>query len=365
MSFFGLMKRDIDKFKRKGSVDGLIRALGYRKDPEIRMEAAKALGELDNARAVRPLIGAMLEDSDPDVRHTAVMALGKIGVPAVEPLMGELWNTNQTNRNKQTAIVEALVKIGDPAIKPLIQTLWDPHKGKRLHMPVAEAIGKIGATAIRSLIVELPKFDRSGQEFAIEVLVTIGSPAIEQLIHALHDGDVNVRVAAAKALAATGDARAVDPLCWILKDPNKVVRKAAVEALDTLKWKPDSTWKGVWYWVTKGNIQKCLAADPSAFDILIAMFKAEEPSETFAARALGQTGDPRAVEPLIAALTHSLYYRKRAAAEALVALYQKGNLSSREKHQILGMREVMAKPHDDIDRPSDCTHADEGIGIEY
>ena len=46
----------------------------------LRALAAWALGEIEDAQAVEPLVGA-LKDSDEDVRATAAWALGEIGSP--------------------------------------------------------------------------------------------------------------------------------------------------------------------------------------------------------------------------------------------------------------------------------------------
>src|SRR5262249_14589775 len=50
------------------------------KEPEVRVLAAWALGEIEDASGVEPLLGA-LKDSDEDVRATAAWALGEIESP--------------------------------------------------------------------------------------------------------------------------------------------------------------------------------------------------------------------------------------------------------------------------------------------
>ena len=63
------------------AVDPLVGLLGS-SDPEIRAEAASALGYLNDTRAVQALIGAT-QDPDHDVRDSASEALNTMGVAAV------------------------------------------------------------------------------------------------------------------------------------------------------------------------------------------------------------------------------------------------------------------------------------------
>jgi len=57
------------------------------KDPAVRMEAARKLGEIKDAAAVDPLISILKEDKDWNVRASAEDALVSIGTPAVESLI--------------------------------------------------------------------------------------------------------------------------------------------------------------------------------------------------------------------------------------------------------------------------------------
>ena len=47
--------------------------------PELRMEAARALGELESSAAVDPMIRMLDDESDVEVRYAILEALGQIG----------------------------------------------------------------------------------------------------------------------------------------------------------------------------------------------------------------------------------------------------------------------------------------------
>jgi HEAT repeat protein len=56
---FSIGTPNIKKLAAKRDVQGLIQALGYKKDADIRKAAAKALSELQDIQAVMPLVAAL------------------------------------------------------------------------------------------------------------------------------------------------------------------------------------------------------------------------------------------------------------------------------------------------------------------
>ena len=94
-----LFEPNVEKLKKKGDIDGLIKALSYKKDCHIRMAAAEALSEVGDSKtvkrycgsifreypgqigdinAVKPLFTAALRDKNADVRKGAAKVLMKI-----------------------------------------------------------------------------------------------------------------------------------------------------------------------------------------------------------------------------------------------------------------------------------------------
>lgn len=76
-------KPDVQGLKSKHDVRGLIKALEYKRDSDVRWAAASALGRIADEIAIYPLIQAL---QDRFVRWEAASALERIGEPAVEPL---------------------------------------------------------------------------------------------------------------------------------------------------------------------------------------------------------------------------------------------------------------------------------------
>ncbi len=248
MPLFG--PSDVEKLKAKRDVPGLIKALKYQKDLRFRPAAAGALGQIGDARAVKPLIAA-LKDRDMNVRRAAAGALGEIGAPAIGPLVAALGDRDGE------AAAGALGEIGAPAVKPLIAALGSPDLSIGVRKTVAGALGQIGdARAVKPLIAALKDRDEDVRRAAAGALdrlawspdsteagaaywairgewgkcVQIGAPAIGPLIAALGDPDGE---AAAGALGEIG-APAVKPLIAALESPDLSVRKTVAEELVAL-----------------------------------------------------------------------------------------------------------------------------------
>jgi len=144
-------------------------------DVHVREEAAQALGEAKDPRAIKPLIDALKKDEYWDVREAAADALGEIGDPsALKPLMKAL--EKDENGNVQGAAAEALGGIGDAiAVDPLIEAL--DYKSSEARRGAAFALGKIGdTTAVGPLIITLKDDDsrvRHNSAFALgELAIT-------------------------------------------------------------------------------------------------------------------------------------------------------------------------------------------------
>ena len=325
---------------------------------DLRMASVIALGEIGDARAVKALIDAF-EDEVGFVGFSAARSLGQIGSPAVEPLITVL---NSDNYNTRKRAVEALGLVGDAgAVEPLIVVLQNKDEDYLVQDDAVMALGRIGSAAVKPLVACLENKEWVVRRRSAEALGLIGdTQAVVPLINVLSDGDQYVRRASVVALGQIGDTRAVEPLLEALKDPTDDVCKAAavalgqikddstldaliaklptvdenvVLALDEIGWKPGRDEASVWYWLVKGDVEKCVAIGAGAVDILItALNVSDEKTNIIAAQALEELGDLRAVEPLIIALDGPA---AESAARALASLYKSRKLRKKDKLAIL------------------------------
>ncbi len=234
---------------------------------KTRWQAAQALGEFKDPRAVEPLIEA-LDDSNQWVRIVAAEALGQLGAQeAVEHLLSSLDDNSIWVRR---ASVVALGQVGNVrAVPPLMERLLrapDSEWPEEIHDVIAKALGDIG------------------------------EPAIKVLVEALEDTDAWVSAAAARALGRIGDPQAITPLILLMKQENKWVRSAATQALAQISDSravraalsndeaPHAFWK----------LMALKEIDESTIQQLTAMLDDDdEQIRARAAEVLGQLGDKR------------------------------------------------------------------------
>ena len=237
----------------------------------VRCDAAGALGNLEDPRAVEPLIAA-LNDNEGTVRYEAAAALGKIKDPrAVEPLIAALKKEEQYVLG---GLASALGEIGDPrAVEPLLPLLarWEPC----VSGPAKEALGKLGAPAAAPLLLAI---HRGSSSVRNEKVLQGGSPDP----YGCADGPWRDRGPAGRKTVDRGDGR---PRCA----------------------RPQGRSAGAW-----GGPRRRRRRDVD---------RSHEGRRRGSPRGSGQGprpgGDPRAVGPLLAALADGGGYVRASAAAAL------------------------------------------------
>ena len=235
-------------------------------DWAIREEAATLLGALKDARAVLPLTKA-LRDSDRAVREAAVGALSLLGSVSVPALAGCLTDPALQVQEAASAILASLAdarvlapltqalgsrdwivrmhaakglgRIGDPETVPALMPLLQD-KVKAVREEASSALAAIGVAAMAGLIDALQHDDWLVRLHAVEALGKLKSPdSVEPLLRALfNERDSAIREDVVRALGAIRDARAVDYLVTVMKEPG--LRLLAVEALGQLPRCPES-----------------------------------------------------------------------------------------------------------------------------
>jgi HEAT repeat protein len=221
---------------------------------KVRKSATQILGKIGDARAVGPLTEVVLEDLV--VRNYAIRALGEIGdVRAVESLVkllkgGYAWNL-YLEGERCNGTVWALEKVG-----------WKPETDE---LRVTFLLAKGHANG-----------DLAGCS-------KLGERAVAPLIKLLRDDLwAPYRTSVIRILGEIGDERAVEPLIGMLSDSRQGISMGAIDALGGIGG------------VRVVELLIGMLSGTNNYCIKFPIYR-----RWHAARALGNIGDERAVEPLI------------------------------------------------------------------
>ncbi|MBN2476969.1 MAG: HEAT repeat domain-containing protein [Pirellulales bacterium] len=254
----------------------------YATDPRQRADAAGRLrGHRDVADHVIPFLVAMLHDAETLYGEEALRRRSLISSFA-----SRFPEPNSPGEVAARALATMRTETVGPHLDLLIARLRekDPHTRANVLRAFGEMPRLKDRRVMRPLIEVLDDPHPTVRQYAATVLAGAEdlplAEAVAPLLANLGHREADVRAAAAKALGAAKDARAVDPLIGILADRNEEahVRGSAAGALSKID-------------------------DPRRVEPLIVAAGDQQPAlRKAAAAALAAVRDPRAAPPLIAAL---------------------------------------------------------------
>jgi HEAT repeat protein len=293
-------------------------------DKSVVLAAIAALREIASDSAVRPLTAIYRSDkSSAEMKTQALLALEAIGSPdSLAIFLEDLSSTSGPSPQACSAVITALGKRPDPgAFEPIRKALessqpsWvrqllvtalgatkNPQafdtlvvlshgEDAELASKAVDAMGKLGDRRAIPILAALLKNPNSrirvSAVYALRQYSDFAAPP--ELIAALHDKDSTVQIHASSALVSSHDPKGMDALIAAL--PSPTVMHSLGEAHET-----------------------------RAVPALIAILQnpsADTGNRAAAATTLGQIGDLRAVDPLIAALLEDNLAITRSASMAL------------------------------------------------
>jgi HEAT repeat protein len=270
-------------------------------DDATREEAAKALAEHADPKTLEPLLVA-IEDDYWAVRSHVGWALAKLG--GDQAIEGLITLFNDTMMEVQAEAVQAMASMGNGVVPTLITSLKD--KRWRVREQAAKTLGELrDPQAVKGLIVVCRDRDGAVKSAAAEALGKIGDPqAVPTLIKLFKDTSKIARETAGTALMYIG-IPSVDALLETLKDPHFVVRCHGVRALGGM--------------TTDYQMGKPWVRESRVVDALIGMVK--DPDRAVredATIALGNIGDPRAVDALLEAMKDGAVKRHAIASLGMI-----------------------------------------------
>ena len=188
-------------------------------DPEVRLEAVKALGRLGPvARPAVPSLVKGMRDRVAYVRRGAAAVLGSVGPATPEGLAALINGLVDPDAGVIDNAAHSLLALGSPSQAPLVRALKEPDGGLR-----------------QMAVLTLSAGIRFGK------LRPIAPETVRALIDTLGDASPDIRDEAARALADLGP-QAKDALPALQRmaagDPAESVRLVARRAIDRIEARP-------------------------------------------------------------------------------------------------------------------------------
>jgi HEAT repeat protein len=214
-------------FSQMGFTDELLKRLESSRWWQ-RAAAAEKLGLAGAERAIEPLI-TLLQDDAPEVRIRAAKALGELGGPLASfELVAAL---NSPDRWSTIRIADILTGMGREVVSDLLDAF--PQLAMRGRLAALDVLGRIRPLQASEWLVErLADEEADVRARACHALGCIGDPdSITPLTSALDDTDWPVRAMAAKALGRIRQVDSIRALCKKLRDEEWWVRSNAAHAL--------------------------------------------------------------------------------------------------------------------------------------
>jgi HEAT repeat protein len=176
-------------------------------DPEVRRQAAVALGKARDTSAFDALVEVMKTDESDEVRGAAIRAVGALGDPRATPALLEIVSGTEALDLRGSA-VNALGDLRDPRSIPDMIAIWKLDRDQNDNGVIQAGVGF--------------------------TLVAMAPVSYDPLIAALRDDHPKVRGYAANTLGLIGDSRAAAAITPLLDDPDILVISQAETALARL-----------------------------------------------------------------------------------------------------------------------------------
>lgn len=301
---------------------------------DVRLDAARALGRGGSERAVSPLV-EWLSDPEVRIRVAAAEALGEIGGPqAKAALTRSLGDLDHGVRQRAVRALGAIGKRGDASVvTALLPRLTDDKADVR-----REAVEQLEALADRRALIPLvTAFADNHPEVRKSAVRAVGrfgeDSVVPALLRLLRDPSEEVRSAAVGSLGSVGSPQAIGALSDVLSSGNDQFRSKVAYALGQIARHPAAGKAGeaalaqLVGALATGSLRSAAAealrvAGPAATPALLRHLAGKIPGDpTTAVRLLSRAKDPRAT----AALTAELDRRRVALPIVLEALGATGD----------------------------------------
>ncbi|MDZ4231004.1 MAG: HEAT repeat domain-containing protein [Dehalococcoidales bacterium] len=221
-------------------------------DAEVQNKAIEGLWENEEASLINPLVDLLDPENAEKVQVTAATALGKFAMLAEhkklrdchrdkvqEALLSVINDKNRTLELRRRAL-EAVAPLSLPQVNKTILAAYQSDDS-RLKVSAIYAMGQNCSPSW--LPVLLKELENTEAAVRYEAACSCGEleeeEAVPHLINLVKDTDIDIQMAAIRALAKIGGTQAEEFLELCLENADEAIRQAAEQALSGLEQKED------------------------------------------------------------------------------------------------------------------------------
>jgi HEAT repeat protein len=221
-------------------------------DAGVRADAVRGLWEYEGRDLVPPLLRLLEKDEEPEVRAEAALALGRFVLLAeLGRMRGEHFQQVEAGLRRSLEdelevddvrgrALEAVSASGRPWVEPAIQAAYES-EAPRLKVSALHAMGR--SCQVGWLPVLIEELANEDPEMRYEAATALGSladrRAVSHLAPLLQDADLEVQEAAIGALGQIGGSEAKLLLRPLLRDASPSVKEAAAAAVAEANFSED------------------------------------------------------------------------------------------------------------------------------
>ncbi|HVP05250.1 MAG TPA: HEAT repeat domain-containing protein [Dehalococcoidia bacterium] len=221
-------------------------------DSDVRLEALRGLWDAESPDLIDSLVALMEQDKNPEVRAEAALALGRFVLLSelgrlrerhferVEAALHRVIDSTTEAGDVRARAIEAIGAYDSAWVRQAIQNAYE--SGERsLKVSAVHAMGRSAQSRWLPLLVR--ELSSDDTELRYEAAIAIGQvaeeSAIPHLLPLLTDEDEEVRGAAVAALGEIGGERAKSALMEMLDSSSSATREAAAAALSEIEFEED------------------------------------------------------------------------------------------------------------------------------
>lgn len=220
---------------REAALNFVLKVAKSEPDRENRRTAVHLLGEFEGDRVVDELMKLYAADADLEVKRAALHALAETRSPKAQPRLVEIARTDANSELRKQAI-HMLAERGEAATEDLIK-LYDAESDADVRRTVLHTLAEINGQRAEDKLFDIAQHDAS-VEVRRQAINVLGERAGRRSLDFLSataqsaDGNTEVQLQAVRAISERPPDESVPLLIKIARThPNQLIRRQAIRAL--------------------------------------------------------------------------------------------------------------------------------------